>query len=69
MAEKTITVNGRNVPWSDGMNVQTVLDVMNYTFRLLVVKVNGRLVKKEEYKTFKVPENSDVKVIHMVAGG
>lgn len=65
----TITVNGRTVAWEEGMTIQTVLEVMNYTFRMLVVKVNGRLVKKEEYKTFPVPENADIKVIHMVAGG
>ena len=69
MVGATITVNGRTVAWQEGMTVQTVLKVMNYTFRMLVVKVDGRLVRKEEYKTFPVPEDADVKVIHMVAGG
>ncbi|NOR16013.1 MAG: sulfur carrier protein ThiS [Candidatus Aminicenantes bacterium] len=69
MAGETITVNGRTVPWQEGMTIQTVLEVMNYTFRLLVVKLDGRLIKKEKYKSTAVPENADVKVIHMVAGG
>lgn len=51
------------------MTVSRVLEVMNYTFRMLVVKVNGKLVKREEYKTFLIQENADVRVIHLVAGG
>ena len=69
MAGETITVNGRTVAWQEGMTVQTVLEVMNYTFRLLVIKLDGRLIKKEDYKSTAVPENADVKVLHMVAGG
>ena len=42
---------------------------MNYTFRMLVVKVNEKLVKRENYKLTVVPEGADVKVIHLVAGG
>lgn len=51
------------------MTVDRVLKVMNYTFRMLVVKVNDKLVKREDYKSAVVPEDADVKVIHLVAGG
>ena len=51
------------------MTIVRILEVMNYTFRMLVVKVNDDLVKRQEYHSFMVPENADVKVIHMVAGG
>jgi thiamine biosynthesis protein ThiS len=66
---QTITVNGRTVSWEEGMTVQRVLEVMNYTFRMLVVKVDDRLVKRENYTSFPIPAGADVKVIHMVAGG
>ena len=51
------------------MNVDRVLKVMNYTFRMLVVKVNDKLVKRADYESFVIPEDADVKVIHLVAGG
>lgn len=51
------------------MTIERILEVMNYTFRMLVVKVNDDLVKKKDYGSFVVPDNADVKVIHMVAGG
>jgi thiamine biosynthesis protein ThiS len=69
MAEYSITVNGRRVDWEPGMTVQRVLRVMNYTFRMLVVKVDGRLVRREDYAESQVPPDADVKVIHLVAGG
>jgi thiamine biosynthesis protein ThiS len=66
---RTITVNGRTIDWEEGMTVQRVLEVMNYTFRMLVVKVDDCLVKREDYASFTVPAEADVKVIHLVAGG
>lgn len=65
----TITVNGRIIEWEDGMTVKRVLEVMNYTFRMLVIKVDDRIVKKDDYASFPIPAGADVKVIHMVAGG
>lgn len=69
MTQTTITVNGQTVAWEEGMTVQRVLDVMRYTFRMLVVKVDGRLVKRDDYAETRVPRGADVKVIHLVAGG
>ena len=66
---KTIIVNGRSIPWEEGMTVQRILEVMNYTFRMLVIKVDGRLVKRDDWSSHLVSQGADVKVIHMVAGG
>jgi len=51
------------------MTINRILEVMNYTFRMLVVKVNDELVKKENYDKFIVPKNADVKIIHLISGG
>lgn len=66
---ETITVNGNTVEWNEGMTVGDVLTVMNYTFRMLVIKVNGSVVKKDNWNTCQVPEGADVKVIHLMSGG
>jgi len=42
---------------------------MNYSFRMLVIKVNDKVVKKEDWDSFQVPPGADVKVIHLISGG
>ena len=64
-----ITVNGNKIDWTPGMTVRDVLIVMNYTFRMLVVKVNGQLVKKADYDSSSVPDEAEVHVIHLISGG
>ncbi|HOD17902.1 MAG TPA: sulfur carrier protein ThiS [Candidatus Cloacimonadota bacterium] len=66
---KTITVNGNQVEWEEGMTVSSLLNKMNYTFKMLVVKLNGVLVKKEQYDTTLVPEGAEVSIIHLISGG
>jgi len=67
--ESKITVNDEEIPWKQGLTVNEVLKLMNYTFRRIVVKVNGTVVKKDSYSTFEIPRDADVKVIHLIAGG
>jgi len=41
----------------------------NFTFRLLVTKVNGRLVKKDDRNNFIIRDGDEVHVLHMISGG
>ena len=66
---KTITVNENSLKWEEDMDINIILQRMNYTFRMLVVKVDGKLVKKNEYESTIVQPNADVKVIHLISGG
>ena len=64
-----ITVNDNVVEWHDGLTIFELLRIMNYTFPMLVVKVNGSIIKRDQYKSFIIPDNSDIKVIHLMSGG
>ena len=64
-----ITINGHLKPWTEGMTVQDALNLMNYTFRMLVVKINGELVPRKEYASTTIPAGADVMVIHLISGG
>ena len=55
--------------WHQGITIRDILTARNYTFRMLVTKVDGVLVKRSEYETTIVPDESDVKVIHLISGG
>jgi len=64
-----ITVNGSPHPWHEGMTVLAVLEERRYTFPLLVVRLDGRLVSRAEYAETRVPDGSDVDVMHLMSGG
>jgi len=64
-----ILVNGEKMAWVPGMTVRDILKARNYIFRMLVVQVNGELVKRGTYDTALVPDGATVDVIHMISGG
>lgn len=64
-----ITINGHKKPWQEGMTVQDALNLMNYTFKMLVVKIDDNLVHKKDYANTTIPDGADVKVIHLISGG
>ncbi|MCB5259872.1 MAG: sulfur carrier protein ThiS [Candidatus Cloacimonetes bacterium] len=67
--KNTITINGNTVKWQEGMTVRDALREMNYTFPMLVIKLNGSLIPKQEYDFTKIPPGADLMVIHLISGG
>ena len=53
----------------DKLNVQELLNVKNFTFKMLVIKVNGVLIKKENYQSTMIKDGDHVSVIHLISGG
>jgi sulfur carrier protein len=64
-----ITVNGDTLPWHEGMTVRDVLTAKRYTFRMLVVRINGTLIPKTGFNTTVIPDGALVDVIHLISGG
>ncbi len=69
MNEAVFYVNEHKLPWKQGLVVQDALTMMNYTFKMLVIKLNGELIKRDAYLTTSIPEGADLKVIHLISGG
>jgi thiamine biosynthesis protein ThiS len=64
-----IKVNMREHPWHENLTVQRLLDEKTYTFKQLVVKVNGNFVPEDQYDQYVISDGDDVMVIHLMAGG
>ena len=65
-----IRVNDKfEVAWEEGMTVTELLKRLKFSFPLIIVSVDGVLVPKEEYATRQLPDEAEVKVLHMTAGG
>ena len=57
------------IEWEEGMTVDLLLDRCKFTFDMIVVKVNGKVIPRDDYKTRKIQDGDEVGVIHLVAGG
>jgi len=65
-----ICVNGQyDVPWRPGMTVQDVLDVLNFTFRMIVVKLDGQIVLRPDWPATEVSDGAEMQAIHLISGG
>lgn len=51
------------------LTVSELLKAKNFTFRMLIVKINGRLVEKGRYDSALIEEGDDVQVLHLISGG
>lgn len=51
------------------ITVKELLAVQKFTFKMLIIKINGALVKKEDYETTIIKDGDKVDVIHLISGG
>lgn len=65
-----ITLNNRPETFTrERLTISQLLEIKNYTFKMLVIKVNGKLVKKDAYDISEINDGDDVTVLHLVSGG
>ncbi len=65
-----IRLNNNSEEISSGtLTVNELLKYKNFTFKMLVIKINGTLVKKTDYDTTMIREGDDVHVLHLISGG
>ena len=65
----SIEVNKNKVEWIENETVKQLLKRMRYTFPLVVVKINGDVVPRNDFENVTVPDKSKIAVIHMISGG
>lgn len=51
------------------MTIDEIIKVKNYTFKLLVTKLNGKVVKTEERDSTPVKDGDELHIIHLISGG
>ena len=53
----------------ESLSVRELLTVMESTFPLIIVKINGKLIKKEDYERVFIGDSDRVEAIHLMSGG
>jgi len=51
------------------LTVAELLKIKTYTFKLLIVKINDNIVKRDDYATSTIKDGDNVQVIHLISGG
>jgi thiamine biosynthesis protein ThiS len=65
-----ITLNNRPETFDfDSLTIREILTLKNFTFKMMVVKINGKLIKKDQYSSAVVIAGDDLQIIHLISGG
>ncbi|MBW6491771.1 MAG: sulfur carrier protein ThiS [Lentimicrobium sp.] len=66
----TIILNNRTESFdANQLTINQILKVKNFTFKMLVVKVNGELVRRRDFDNVIVKDGDDVMILHLITGG
>jgi len=64
-----ITVSGKPYPWREGMTITELLDAMSDSNSYAVVRINDTYVSRPHFDKTPIPDDAEVFLIPMVAGG
>ena len=64
-----IDVDDTPMAWEEGMTVSTLLERVENSGFVSVVRLNGRLVSSPQFETTPVPDHAVVRLLPLVAGG
>jgi sulfur carrier protein len=64
-----ITAKGKRLEWRQGLTVRNVLEILGYNYPSVLVRVNGTIVRRKVWDSTIVPDEAEVEVRPIVAGG
>jgi thiamine biosynthesis protein ThiS len=64
-----IKVRGKDYAWRKGMTVADLLKEIGDPYPYAVVRINKTAISKPHFQTTLIPDNSEVYLIPMIAGG
>ena len=65
-----ILLNNRDEEFQkEQLTVQELLERKNFTFKMLIIRINGNIVKKNQYNETVIHDSDDVMVLHLISGG
>lgn len=65
-----ITLNNRPEKFElNEMTVDKMLKIKKFSFKMRIVKINGVLIKKEQYSSSVIREGDNVQMLYLMSGG
>ncbi|NSW95404.1 MAG: sulfur carrier protein ThiS [Bacteroidales bacterium] len=54
---------------SNSLTVNELLTLKKFSFRMRIVKINGKLVPRDQYDTTIINDGDNVQIIYLMSGG
>ncbi len=64
-----IKIKEKSIQWRKGMTVTDLLKDLDDPQHYAVVKINNKYISRTDFKKTMIPDNSEIFLIPMVAGG
>ena len=64
-----IKIKGKEFPWREGMTIEDLLRDLDDSYTYVLVRINHKQVSKPDFDKTVIPDNSEVFLVPMVAGG
>jgi len=65
-----IILNGREEEFKrETMSVNEMLDLKKFSFRMRIVKINGRLIPGDDYGSSVINDGDNVQMFYLMSGG
>ncbi len=65
-----IVLNNREEEFDrDAMTVSDMIAIKNFSFKLKIIKINGRLIPRDQYDATVINEGDNVQMFYLMSGG
>jgi len=65
-----ITLNNTQTEFNcEKLSIADIIELKSFTFKMLVVKLNGKLIVKEDFSNTFVTDGDNVMILHLISGG
>lgn len=64
-----ITLDGQQISWKKGMTVSQLLKEIDDTHQYAVIRVNDQYVSRPNFDSYMIPDEAEIYLIPMIAGG
>jgi len=64
-----IKIKGKDFPWHEGMTITDLLKDLDDSFPYIIARINDKQVSRPNFDKTLIPDNSEVFLVPMVAGG
>lgn len=67
--EISVMINGKEASLPPGMTVASYLSLRELNDRLVVVELNGEIIRRTEFPSVTISAGDQIEIVHFVGGG